>query len=118
MPSKNWTYCPAFPKSIAQRRKIAGRDELDFTVCARLNIGGTRGAEEGKQTGRRRQKEKQGGREAEQAGKGHGERSGGDRAARGKSETDGSLAGRGGGAIEQLREALNNWLRPTRPSHV
>ena len=43
MPSKNWTYCPAFPKSIAQRRKIAGRDELDFTVCARLNIGGSRG---------------------------------------------------------------------------
>ena len=92
----------AFPMSIARRHAIAGRDKLDFTVCARLNIGGTRGAEEGKHTGRRRQKEKQGGREAEQAGKGHGERSGGDRAARGKSETDGSLAGRGGGAIEQL----------------
>ena len=62
--------------SIARRHAIAGRDKLDFTVCARLNIGGTRGAEEGKQTGRRRQKEKQGGREAEQAGKGTGKGAG------------------------------------------
>ena len=53
---------------------------------------------ENKQDGGDRKRNKEGGRQSRQEN-GHGERGGGDRAARGKSETDGSLAGRG---VERL----------------
>ena len=50
MPSKNLTYCPAFPNSIALRRDIAKANQSRFPLCTRFDSGSRRG--EGREANR------------------------------------------------------------------
>ena len=77
MPSKNWTYCPAFPNSIALRREIAKASRSKLPLCVHALTAGAEGVGEGKQSGNQEDRERQGkgGRQRKQNR--HGEKSGG-----------------------------------------
>ena len=77
MPSKNWTYCPAFPNSIALRREIAKTSRSRLPLCVHALTAGAEGWREGMQTGYQEDRERQGkvGRQRKQNR--HGEKNGG-----------------------------------------
>ena len=54
MPSKNWTYCPAFPNSIALRRDIAKANQSRLPLCVHALTAGGEGGGKGSEQGIRR----------------------------------------------------------------
>ena len=54
MPSKNWTYCPAFPNSIALRRDIAKANQSRLQLCVHALTAGGEGGGKGSEQGIRR----------------------------------------------------------------
>ena len=80
MHSKNWTYCQAFPNSIALRRDIAKANQSRLPLCVHALTAGGEGGGKGSEQGiRRTESERQGkgGRQRKQNR--HGEKSGGRR---------------------------------------